>query len=115
MNTIRNGSAGAQTRRRYDEQFKKHAVELTLQAGRTVPAVAVELGLNENMLYRWRRRYAPPPGGGGGAARTVAELEAEVRRLRAEVVRMQQREHILKKSLGILSEPPESGMPGSRP
>ena len=40
-------------------------------------------------------------------------LRREIARLRAEVVRLRERETILKKSLGILSEPPGSGMPGS--
>jgi hypothetical protein len=50
----------------------------------------------------------------GGRARTLEEAEAEVGRLRAEVIRLRERELVLKKSLGILSEAPGSGLPGSK-
>ena len=103
-------------RRRYDETFKRHAVELTLQGDRPIAVVAKELGLAEWTLRCWRKRFAPGPVGTGHA---VAELtseqkDEEISRLRAEVVRMREREIILKKSLGILSETPESGMPRSK-
>ena len=111
----RNGS-GAQAPRRYDETFKRHAVELTLLAGRKVRDVAEELGVKEWALYRWRQLYGPRPGGAvmATAPRTPAEAEEEIRRLRADNVRLREREIVLKKSLGILSEAPESGMPRSK-
>ncbi len=101
--------------RRYDETYKRNAVELTLSSGRTVRAVAEELGIPVDRLYEWRRLFLPRPGAAvAGAAQTPEEKDAEIRRLRAELVRMQEREIVLKKSLGILSETPESGMPGSK-
>jgi transposase len=98
-------------RRTYDEDYKRHAVALTLQSGRRVSDVATELGINLTMLYEWRRQYAPQPRVPNGVPQTPEEKDAEIRRLRAELVRMQERESVLKKSLGILSETPESGMP----
>lgn len=103
---------GGQPRRQYDENYKRHAVELTLRGDRTIAQVAQELGVNETMLYDWRRKYAPRPGGPSGAPQSLEEASREIARLRGEVVRLQERETILKKSLGILSETPESGMPG---
>lgn len=104
-----------QTKRHYDEDYKRQAVALTLQEGRKVNDVAAELGVNLTMLYAWRRQYAPQPARGTGARQSLEEKDAEIARLRAELVRMQQREVVLKKSLGILSETPESGMPKSKP
>ena len=43
--TNRNGS-GATSRRKFDETYKRHAVELTLHGDRTVQIVAKELGLS---------------------------------------------------------------------
>jgi hypothetical protein len=45
--------------------------------------------------------------------RSVAELEAEIRRLRAENAKLLEQREVLKKSLGILSEVPPRGMPES--
>ncbi len=45
--------------------------------------------------------------------RTVEQLEAEIRRLREENAKLLEQREVLKKSLGILSEVPPRGMPGS--
>lgn len=111
--TDRNGS-GATSRHKFDETYKRHAVELTLNGDRSTKIVAKELGIPVWALYEWRRLYAPRPGEGGPAPQTLEEALKENGRLRAEVVRMRERETVLKKSLGILSEPPESGMPRSK-
>jgi transposase-like protein len=111
--TDRNGP-GAAPRRKYDETYKRHAVELTLHGDRTVKTVAKELGIPAWQLYDWRKLYAPRPGGGGPAPLTLEEAVKENARLRAELIRMRERETALKKSLGILSETPESGMPRLR-
>jgi transposase-like protein len=107
--------AGAKPRRRYDEAFKRKAVELSERGDRVIGELARELGLSEDALYRWRREYgvsarqgaAAPP----GPPRSVTDLERENRDLRAKLADMETREIILKKSLGILSEAPGSGMP----
>ena len=105
--------AGRLERRQFDETYKRHAVELTLQAGRSVRAVAEELGVTDSLLYEWRRIYAPRPSLPTSAPASLDDANREIARLRAEVVRLRERETILKKSLGILSEPPGSGIPGS--
>jgi transposase-like protein len=76
--------------------------------------VAQELGVSESMLYDWRRKYAARPGAETGAPQNLEDATKEIERLRGELVRMQERENVLKKSLGILSETPESGMPRSK-
>ena len=108
----RNGTEAA-PRRKYDETYKRHAVELTLHGDRTVKTVAKELGLLAWQLYDWRKLYAPRPGE-GGPTQTLEEAQREICRLRAEVMRMREREDALKKSLGILSETSERGMPRLR-
>jgi len=109
--------SGLKRRRQFDETFKRHAVELTLRGERTSKAVAEELGISPDRLYLWRGLYAPKPSGLAQAkpGRTLEQLEEDNRQLRAEVLRLREREIVLKKSLGILSETPESGMPRSRP
>jgi len=114
MSDERKHESEAKCGRRFDETYKRHAVELTLRGERTAVAVARELGVSAWSLRQWRKRYAPGPGGGAAVADlTPEQKDEEIRRLRAELVHMQERELILKKSLGILSETPGSGMPRS--
>ena len=111
MNQPARKGTGATPRRKFDETYKRHAVESTLHGDRTVIAVAKELELPPWQLYEWRKFYAPRPGAAGPAPQTLEDAVQENARLRAELIRMRERESVLKKSLGILSETPESGMP----
>lgn len=114
MHASKNEKDGYKPRRQYDENFKRHAVDLSLQGTRSLRQVAEELGVNEGMLYEWRRKYAPRPGAPSGTPPSLEAATKEIERLRSELVRMQERENVLKKSLGILSETPGSGMPRSK-
>jgi len=44
----------APTRRQFTDAFKCEAVRLTRESGRPVAQVARELGISDNVLYRWR-------------------------------------------------------------
>jgi transposase len=104
-----------QTRKKFDQAFKQHAVELWLSSGKAATVVAAELGFHAQRLSAWRKRFAPPPPGGeggGGAKRSAQQLEAENAGLRRENDYLRQQRDILKKTLGILSEPPTSGFNG---
>jgi transposase len=98
-----------QTRKKFDKAFKQQAVELWLNSGKAATEVAAELGIHSQRLSAWKTRFAPPPPGGeggGGAKRSAEQLEAENVGLRREVDYLRQQRDILKKTLGILSEPP---------
>ncbi|MGM0462056.1 MAG: transposase, partial [Fibrobacterota bacterium] len=41
-------------RRSYDSDFKKDAVRLSTEPGRTVAEVSDALGIRSELLYRWR-------------------------------------------------------------
>jgi transposase len=104
-----------QTRKKFDKAFKQHAVELWLNSGRAATEVAAELGFHAQRLSAWRQRFAPPSPrgeGGGGAQPNAEQLQAENAILRRENDHLRQQREILKKTLGILSEPPSSGING---
>ena len=44
-------------RRRYDEGFKRHLVELSLIPGASVARIALDHRLNTNVLFKWRRSH----------------------------------------------------------
>ena len=94
--------------KKYDETFKRQAVENWMRSGRSGTQIARELGVSYPSLKDWRLRYS------GEAAPTGTDLETEVRALRAELTRVREQRDILKRTLGILSEPSSSATNGSR-
>ena len=107
----------ARTYARYTDQYKQEALELWRASGRSAAKVATELGIRPPLLYRWARLERVPTAAKAGprARRSVEELDDEIRRLRAENAKLLEQREVLKKSLGILSEVPHRGMPGSKP
>jgi transposase len=95
--------------KRYDEAFKRQAVEHWMQSGKAGTQIAAELGLSYPSLKEWKRRYY------GEATPVRADLEAENRALKAELARVREQRDILKKTLGILSEPSRNASNGSKP
>ena len=45
------------TRRRHAAEFKRELVERCLQPGASVSAIALQNGVNANVLFRWRREH----------------------------------------------------------
>jgi len=91
-------------RRKYDREFKRQAVEHWLNSGKTAVEIGRELGVNPTRLYSWRDRSVPET----SAQSTTEQLEAENARLRRDNEALRQQRDILKKTLGILSEPPSN-------
>jgi transposase len=91
-------------RRFYDAEFKRSCVEHCRRQAGDVKRAARELGVNYWTLRGWMGE-ASETGAVGARERTVEELEAENRRLKAELERVTEQREILKKSLGILSRP----------
>ena len=49
---------GDRKRKTYDKEFKLDAVRLIVEEGRSVASVARDLGVNENSLHHWKKKYA---------------------------------------------------------
>ena len=105
----------ARSKASYTDQYKQEALELWRASGRSAAKVAAELGIRPPLLYRWARAERVPnaPTAGRKPARSLEELETENRRLRQENAKLLEQREVLKKSLGILSETPQRGMPES--
>lgn len=87
-------------RRKFDEHYKREAVRFLEETGRPLRAVAEELGVSEQSLWRWRQRY----GTGEGEALSPSEA-AELRRLRREVEILRQERDFLKKATAYFANP----------
>jgi transposase-like protein len=106
MNVIE-PSAMAKPRRRYNVAFKRQAVEHWLASGKPAQAIGRELGITAERLYVWRQRLAP------AAGKAPLDLQAELEALRQELARVTEQRDILKKTLGIISEPSPKGTSAS--
>jgi transposase-like protein len=90
--------------KRYDINFKRSAVELWLQGGKSVEQIASELGISTQSIKKWKKELAALPATGPGQ-RSLQQLEEENRRLKRELQYIARQRDILKKTLGIISNP----------
>lgn len=107
----------AKTHRKFDQTFKREAVQNWLSSGKSAAVVAQELGLDPNRLYAWKKCFAPADAGGKAAAGakpgSAADLQAQLDAAHRELRHVREQCLILKKTLGILSEPAASATNGS--
>ena len=86
-------------RRQFGREFKIEAVRQVRSSGRPATAIAKELGISRDLLYRWMHDVNSAcleeafPGHG-----RVSPGEEEVRQLRREVTRLREEREILKKA-----------------
>ena len=88
----------------YTPEFKRSAVELTLQDGRMVKEVAEELGIHSTMLSKWRSEYLADSEEAFPGQGNLKESEKELRRLQRENARLREEREILKKALVFFSK-----------
>ncbi len=93
-------------RRKYDQEFKRQAIQLCEQEGVTIAQIARELGIDVKLLYRWRAEVQRQGDSAFPGQGNVTVDENEVRRLQRELARVQMERDILKKALGVLARPP---------
>ena len=106
----------AAVKAKYTREFKEEALEHWRKSGRSAAKVGAELGIRPALLYRWTQQLRQAAEHGGltePGEPDVAELKAQIRRLTEENAKLLEQREVLKKSLGILSEAPPSGMPRS--
>jgi transposase len=92
-------------RQQFDREFKAQAVRMCEQGEVPIAQIARELGINVKLLYRWRSEAQEAgasafPGHGHSS-------DDEVKRLRRELARVEMERDILKKALGVLTQPPK--------
>lgn len=107
--------SSVKNRRKFDETFKREAVQNWLASGKSAVVVGEELGLTAHLLYAWRKLVPAVAGGGATAAKpgSVADLQGQLEAAQRELRHVREQCTILKKTLGILSEPSPNGMNGS--
>jgi len=89
----------SETRRRFDPEFKRGAVDLVRETGRPIAQIARELGINEGTLGNWVDKDRKTRGEGDQA---LDESERdELTRLRREVTELRMQRDVLKRSVAL--------------
>jgi transposase len=86
----------------YTAEFKEQAVKRVAD-GQVIPAVAKELGLNEQTLRNWAKAAAAGTLKGAGS-KVVPPEEMELSRLRAENIRLKRENEIIKKAAAYFAQ-----------
>ncbi len=97
-------------RRKYDQDFKRNAVLLCSEPGRTVSEVAQNLGIAKDLLYRWRREYHMANGKPvfpGNGIEALTEEQKRIRELEKQLRETEMERDILKKAMAIFSKAPK--------
>ena len=90
------------TRRRYTEDFKREAVRLVRESAHPVAQVARDLGIPENVLYRWRAQHQQAETHGTTRATQRAEAEA-LTCVKRELARVTQERDFLQRAAAFFA------------
>ncbi len=90
-------------RRIYDGEFKRDAIRLATNNSYGVSETARRLGINANMLGRWKREAETPSNGVLTGNGQVSPEQDELRRLCEENTRLRMERDILKKTVGFFA------------
>ena len=91
-------------RRQFDRAFKVEAVRLVTEEGRPVAAVARDLGIGENLLHRWKQQFTEQQEQAFVGTGNLTPEQAELRRLRRELIDVTEERDILKKAISVFSD-----------
>ncbi len=100
----RRDTQSGKARRGYTEEFRRDAVRLVTDQGYSFRAAAQAMGVCEQTLRGWHRKFTPaaPPECGEDAS--LSELQEENKRLRKALERAELEREILKKATAYFAK-----------
>jgi transposase len=90
-------------RRRFTETFKTEAVQLVRESARPAAQVARELGIADNLLYRWVAEHRQAEAHGTTRAGLRADAE-ELARVKRELARVTQERDFLRRAAAFFAK-----------
>jgi transposase len=90
-------------KKKYSREFKLAAVKKVLEQGLSCREVAHSLGINDNLIYYWRKAFEKD----GTLEREVHQspsMQAELNRLREENRQLKMEREILKKATAFFAK-----------
>jgi transposase len=89
-----------QRRRKFSKEFKKDVLNMLKTGDKKVPELSKELGISEQVIYRWHKRND----GFSEEEEKVGDQEKELRELRKRLADVTEERDILKKAVSIFSK-----------
>ncbi len=90
-------------RRQYTPEFKREAVALVTEQGYAVTAAARNLGINSNLLHRWKAAVQQHQAVAFPGQGHQTPEQAELRQLREDNRRLRMEREILKKATAFFA------------
>ena len=92
--------------RSYTEEFKRDALQLWQQSGKSASQVERDLGITKGLLLKWRDRYQVKSREGMAelVPSDLAAAQREIQRLQRALAVTEQERDILKKAVSIFSK-----------
>ena len=94
-------------RKTYDKDFKLSAVKMVLEEGLSVAQVSRDLGINENSLHNWKKKYLEDKENAFPGKGKMKPEDEELRRLQKELKTVKMERDILKKAIAFFAKEPE--------
>lgn len=94
-------------RRSYTQEFKLEAVRLLVRTGIPKARVARDLGLHLNVLKAWVRQFEREPDDPFPGKGKMRPEEAELFRLKRELMKVTAERDTLKKALALFAKDPQ--------
>jgi len=84
------------SRTNFSDDFKRDAVLQITERGHPVSEVSKRLGVSPHSLYAWKKKFSQPSGSD--------DKDAEIRRLKRELMRVTEERDILKKATAYFAK-----------
>ena len=92
-------------RRKFTTEFKKEAARMLLIEGQSTKDVSQQLGVGENLLYRWKQEHLDElESSKSVGAQSPKEMAVEMADLRKQLAKSQRMNEILKKTVAYFSK-----------
>lgn len=94
-------------RRTFDREFKISAVKLVMDTGKPVKSIAAELGISENSLFNWKKKYSEDAKNSFPGKGHMKPEQEELRKKDKEIARLKMERDILKKAIAYFTKEQE--------